>query len=62
VIAQVMGRFAGDIIFKLYFLFSVAFPFLVPLKREKRTRPISEVNVEMCYPYYQFWKEIICLR
>lgn len=59
-ISQIISFTMGNIIFKSFFLFTLCFPFLSPLcKGDKGKRSAKEINVNMCYLYFQFWKEIL---
>ncbi len=55
VIAQIINRALGDIIFKI-FLSKPISGRVGPCPNETLTIPFRELTVEKCYPYYQFWR------
>lgn len=57
--SQIFGVFIGNLIFRSFFIFGVIFPFLTPCPKDKPPRKLSEVNVEMCYLYFQLWKAVL---
>jgi pimeloyl-ACP methyl ester carboxylesterase len=58
----VVSRLLGVVVGQATFLFSLLvmswLPFLSPCPHDKAPRPLSEINVSMCYPYLQIWKDI----
>lgn len=56
IISQFLGSAFGNCIFVLYMILVTALPFLKVCPYDTFHRPASEMNVEMCYIYYQFWK------
>lgn len=62
IISQLFGVTLGNISFFLFFGFAKLFPFLTPTPYDKPSRPRKDINVEMCYPYFYFWKGILTGR
>lgn len=54
-IARVINVSIADGIFKLFFT-PVIRNVVSPCPHDSLTIPIEDMNVNLCYPYYQFWK------
>lgn len=58
VLSQIFGRAAGKSVLAIFYLVTSFLPFLRVSPDDKNLhRNKDEVNVEMCYIYFQFWKE-----
>jgi len=51
-ISQAFGHAMGTFFFRLSLVWLVLFPFIGPTKRERAPKKISEIHVDMCYPFY----------
>ena len=58
IVSQLLGHLVGQCGFVLSLFFLSMLPFLSPCPHDRTPRPLSEISVEMCYPYYQMWKDI----
>ena len=56
IISQFLGSAIGNCIFVLYMVLVTALPFLKVCPHDIFHRPANEMNIEMCYIYYQYWK------
>lgn len=57
IVSQLIHHSIGNAIFLSYSIFVPAF--LRPTRPEKLPRPLKDINVSMCYPYYSFWKQAL---
>jgi pimeloyl-ACP methyl ester carboxylesterase len=64
IVSQVLGNFIGNIVLKSFFLFGLILPFLTvgSSGKAKLPRPVDDLSVHMCYPYYQFWKSKLTMK
>lgn len=53
--SQVLGKSVGNALFYAFLMLLYICPFLGPAPYDKPPRPLSELRVDMCYPYYRFW-------
>jgi cis-3-alkyl-4-acyloxetan-2-one decarboxylase len=58
IISQFFGAPLGNCIFVLYMMLVTLFPFLKVCPTDTFHRPASEMTVEMCFIYFQYWKMI----
>jgi cis-3-alkyl-4-acyloxetan-2-one decarboxylase len=58
IIAQFLGTPLGNCIFVLYMMLVTLCPFLKVCPTDTFHRPASEMTVEMCFIYFQYWKLI----
>lgn len=62
IVSQLFGEFIGHVVFGMCVLLLTYVPLLNICPNEKLPRPRNEVNVNMTYVYYQYWKETFCGR
>eukprot|EP00602_Paraphysomonas_sp_CaronLab_P008851 CAMPEP_0185019726 /NCGR_PEP_ID=MMETSP1103-20130426/2330_1 /TAXON_ID=36769 /ORGANISM="Paraphysomonas bandaiensis, Strain Caron Lab Isolate" /LENGTH=255 /DNA_ID=CAMNT_0027550189 /DNA_START=118 /DNA_END=882 /DNA_ORIENTATION=- len=62
IVSQLFGEFIGHVVFGMCVLLLTYVPLLNICPNEKFPRPRNEVNVNMTYVYYQYWKETFCGR
>jgi len=56
VLSQVINFHLGDLFFKLFF--SLPFrSYFTPCPHDKLPRPMDEISVELCYPYYYLYRD-----
>ena len=58
VISQAINYQLGNLFFKL-FLFLPFIKYISPTPHDTLHRPISEISVHLCYPYYHLWKGLL---
>lgn len=55
-VSQLVNYTLGDILFKLYFVFTMILPFMNTIPYGVKPRTSKDIQVHMCYPYVHFWK------